>query len=449
MQQNIYYNPSDELDEDLNINLKKFFVIFQNRKEIIITVFLTVLAFFILLTFISTKKWTVNADLYINKANSTNYLDINPYAIEESGGLTSLISSQNPLANELELMQSPLVIDKVIKENNLRFKKLFNIIPTRKTGEYLTTEKFLKKGINIETKKGTNVISISYTNKNKDMAYNVVSSIITNYIALHKELNSEKSKADMALLEEEYNKAKSELEAKISSAKGIPSNSMTGTGTLAAMSAFSNSAQRAMSTLKGQYIAGENSRVEITEDANKVAKLAAKLEWAKLVDEMSDSSKVLVIKEPYPLRDWEYSSPKLFTNILLGIVFGIIFAIIGVIYKEMTDKKLTYSSLGNDIIYDLDMDFETLSAEVIANSDKKTAFVFFEEKTLPAYEKFKDFQNIILVKADITNSFKEYIEKADNVITFASIGKTSNKKYALVKKLIKNLDKKLIFEVLV
>ena len=109
------------LQNEITINLKSIFLAFWNRKKLLVTVFTIVLLYFIASTFWTTKKWTVDADLYINKANSSNVLEINPYAIEESAGLASMLSSQNPLANELELMQSPLVIDKVIQENNLRF----------------------------------------------------------------------------------------------------------------------------------------------------------------------------------------------------------------------------------------------------------------------------------------------------------------------------------------
>ena len=96
-------------------------------------------------------------------------------------------------------MKSPLVIDNVIQENDLRFNKLYGIFPTKKTGQYLTTEKFLKKAVNFENKKGTDIVTISYKCKDKNEAYNVVNSIITNYIKLHKELNSEKSKSDKKL----------------------------------------------------------------------------------------------------------------------------------------------------------------------------------------------------------------------------------------------------------
>ena len=50
-QQNLnYYCPQDELDEELTIDLKKIALAIWSRKELIIKVFVSVLAFFILLT---------------------------------------------------------------------------------------------------------------------------------------------------------------------------------------------------------------------------------------------------------------------------------------------------------------------------------------------------------------------------------------------------------------
>ena len=435
---------------EITINLKSIFLAFWNRRTLLVKVFAIVLIYFIASTYWTAKKWTVDADLYINKANSTNYLEINPYAIEEASGLASMLSSQNPLANELELMQSPLVIDKVIKENDLRFKKLYGIIPTKKTGEYLTTEKFLKSSkISFENKKGTQVVSISYTGKNKDKAYGIVSSIITNYITLHKELNSEKSKSDKKIIESEYQKVKADLAKKVDSASGLPTASLSGTGNLAAMSAFSRSAQNAMSTIKGQYLAGEKARVDITEESAKVSQLANKLEWARLVEEMSDSSKVLVIKEPKPLRDWEYSSPKLFKNIIFGIILGIISSLIAFIIAEITDKKISYLKLDDNVIYNLDKEFDVLAAKVIPNSDNKIGFVFFEQIPVDMCDKFKEFTNIVPIKADVSNSFKDSINGVAKVVTFASIGKTSSKQYKLVKAMVADMNKELIYEVLV
>ena len=117
MQQQLNYYPmQDELDEELTIDLKKIFFALWSRKLLIISVFICVLVFFILLTFILPKKYKVDADLYINKSNNSNMAELNPYVISElgaGGGMAAIMSGGGTLANDIELMQSPLVIDKV------------------------------------------------------------------------------------------------------------------------------------------------------------------------------------------------------------------------------------------------------------------------------------------------------------------------------------------------
>ena len=344
-----YYIPQDELDEELTIDMKKILFALWSRRSLIVKTFTLILVIFVALTFIMPKKYKVESDLYVNKANNSNMMEINPYAIEElggaGGGMAALMAGGGGLTNELELMQSPLVIDKVIRENNLVYKKKFGILPNKKEGEYISTKAFLAKNISFENKKGTNVITIEYKSKDPELAYNVVNSIINNYVELHKQLNSEKSKSDKQVIEREYNKAKKALNQKVNTVSGLPEQAAATAGNLSAMSAFSKSAQQAMANIKGQIVAGQKSRIAVTEEAEKVAALSSKLEWAKMVDEMSDSSKVLVLKEPQKLRDFEYSSPKLLINILLGIVFGFIASLFAVIFAENTDKNLPIQCL--------------------------------------------------------------------------------------------------------
>lgn len=446
----------NEIDEELTIDFKKIFFALWSRKILITKTFLAVLVLFIGLTFVTAKKYTVTSDLYINKANSSNMMEINPYAIEElggtSGGMAALMSAGGgALINELELMQSPLVIDKVIRENNLVYKKKWGILPNKKEGEYLSTQTFLGKGKNpsFANKKGTNVLSIEYKNKDPELAYNVVNSIINNYIELHKQLNSDKAKSDQKILEAEYNRAKQVLNQKVNTMSGLPEQSMMSTGNLAAMGAFSNSAQRALSTLKGQVVSGERSRIEVTEEAAKVANLSSKLEWAKMVDKMSDSSKVLVIKEPQKLRDFEYSSPKLLINILLGIVFGFIASLFAVIFAEITDKKLTYSMLGENIIYDLENDFSDLKLLLLANQDKNISLVCFENIPENIIPQLQSFRNIHLIKADISGEFVESVKNSAEVIIFATVGKTNSKLYKQIKTMLMEMNKKVAQEVLI
>lgn len=452
MQQTVYI-PQEDIDDELVIDLKKIFFAIWDRKFLISKTFAVVLLVFIALTFVTPKKYKVDTDLYINKANNSNMMEINPYAIEElgaaGGGMAALMSGGGALTNELELMQSPLVIDKVIRENHLVYKKLFGIIPNKKEGEYISTASFLKKNVSFENKKGTNVISIEYKNKDPELAYNVVNSIITNYIALHKELNSEKSKSDKKVIETEYNKAKIALNKKVNTVSGLPEQAVVSTGNLSAMSAFSKPAQQAMSTIQGQIIAGEKSRIAVTEEAAKVANLSSKLQWAKMVEEMSDSSKVLVIKEPQKLRDFEYSSPKLLINILLGIVFGFIASIFAVVFAETTDKKLSYSMLGDNIIYNLENDFSDLKLMLLANQDKKIAIIVFENICENMVAQLKEFRNVTLVKADISNEFVQNIKNNNEVILFTSVGKTNSKLYKQIKTMLSEMNKKIALDVLI
>ncbi len=448
------YNYNNELDEELTIDLKKIFFTIWSRKSLIIKIFISVILFFILLTFISPKKYIVNSDLYINKANNSNMMEINPFALEElgaaGGGVAALMSGgSGALSNELELIQSPLVIDKVIKENNLVYKKRWGIIPNKKEGEYISTAAFLKKNISFENKKGTNVISIEYKAKDPELAYNIVNSIINNYIELHKQLNSEKSKSDKEIIETEYTKAKAALSKKVDAVQGLPENAMTTTGNLTAMSAFSKSAQQAMSTIKGQVIAGERSRIELTEEAAKVAELSSKLEWAKMVDKMSDSSKVLVLKEPQKLRDFEYSSPKLLINIILGIVFGFIISIFAIIIAELTDRKLSFSMLSDNVLYDLEKDFTDLKLQLLANQEKNISIITFENLSDDILSSLKEFKNITLIKADITNEFVQYINKSEKVVLFSKIGQTNSKLYKQIRTILTDMKKNILLDCLI
>lgn len=444
----------EELDEELMIDFKKIFCSLLSRKFLISKVFLIILLCFVILTFISPKKYKVDSDLYINKANNSNMMEINPYAIEElggaGGGMAALMSGGGgALTNELELMQSPLVIDKVIRENNLVYKKKWGILPNKKEGEFISTAAFLKKNISFENKKGTNVITIEYKSKDPELAYNVVNSIINNYVELHKQLNSEKSKSDKKVIEAEYNKAKKALNSKLNSSSGLPEQALASSSGISAMSAFSKSAQQAMANLTGQVRAGEKSRVAVTEEAEKVAALSSKLEWAKMVDDMSDSSKVLVLKEPQKLKDFEYSSPKLLINIFLGIVFGFIASLFAVIFAEHTDKKVTYSMLGDNIIYNLEEDFSDLKVLLLANADKRISIVTFEDIPNNILSKFENIRNINFIKADISNEFVNNIAASDKVILIMSVGKTNSKFYKQIKSMLGEMNKNIISEAII
>lgn len=447
------YNIENEFDEELNIDFKKIFFTVWSRKSLIIKVFSCILIFFVLLTFVLPKKYKVEADLYINKTNNSNLMEFNPYVLEELGagaGMTALTGgSMASIMNELEILQSPLVMDKVIRENDLRITKKWGIIPNRKEGEYISTKSFLKKNINIENKKGTNVVTIEYKSKKPDLSYNVVCSIIANYVNVMKDLHSEKAKSDTKILEAEYNKVKDDLQTKVNNVRGLPQTAMTGTGNLAAMSAFSSSASQALSSIQGQFITGTKSQIAVQEETAKMTQLATKLQWAKMVEEMSDSSKVLVLKEPVPLRDFENSSPKLLINIILGIVFGLFASLFAVVFAELTDKKLSYSKLGSNALYKNNKNIIDIKKFLLQNRNKQIVGVEFEDPGSEINSLISEYTNVSIVKADISEEFANAAEKGEALFLIVKIGQTDAELYKFVKETAEMKNKPVLKEILV
>ena len=397
------------------------------------------------MTFILPKKYIVTSDLYINKANNSNMMEINPYFLDDSNGTVVSMGTDKAINNEIELIKSELVLDKVIRDNNIKYKS------GKKKGEYLTAEAFYRKGkkLKIENIKNTNVISIKFKANNPNFAYGVVSSLIRNYIELHKELNSEKSKSDKKLLESEYEKTKKMLDSKLNQSSGLPVQTMTGIGNLSAMSAFSKSASEAMNSIKSQYLAGEKSQIAVSEESQKLTSLGAKLEWAKMVEQMSDSSKVLVLKEPKQLQPFEKASPKLLINIILGCIFGFITSLIALLYVEINDKKLTYSVLSDNIIYDGFNDFDKIKVEILGYKPKNVLLVSLVQLSQDIIDKIRSISNADIVYTDLTDEFIDKISENSQIIMVSKIQDTNTDTYKKVKNLIIKQNKNITCDILV
>lgn len=449
MQRDILYTQEDELNAELTIDLRRIVLAIWSQKYLIVQVFLVVFFMFIALTFIIPKKYTVNADLYINKTNNTNLAEFNPFLIDSQLNGSFSLTGTNKLADELEIINSPIVIENVILENNIKYKKLFGIFTTKKTGKFVSPQKFNKKRKNpkIENVKNTNILKISYTSKDPQLAYNVVNSIINNYIVFQQTLNSEKSKSDKKIIEEEYNKVKERLNQKLSQSAGIPESAISGMGSMSAMSAFSTSANKAMAGLRGQMISGKRTQISVSEDAAKTASLSSKLEWAKIVEKMSDKSTVLVINPPLLPEKYEQSSPKLLTNILLGLFFGFLFSLFALIYAENSSKKLTYSMLGDNIIYDFDKDLLNLQINLLSEENNNIAVICFDNIQNHLFQ--TNFNKYPIIQADISNEFINSVKNFNKFLLFSEIGHTDSTLYKQVNSILKNLNKEVIKDVLI
>ena len=249
-------------------------------------------------------------------------------------------------------------------------------------------------------------------------------------------------------MEEEYANVKKSLNEKLSQAGGLPVQSFSGSGQLTAMSAFSKSASSAMGAMRSQYLTGERSQIAISEESQKVANIASKLEWAKMVEQMSDSSKVLVLHEPIMPRPFEKSSPRLLINIILGCVFGYLAALSALIYIELCDKRLTYSMLTNNIIYDGINDFDSVKAELVAYIPHNVLLVALTKLPNDIQKQIEKFANAKVIYANFSNDFVKELSEVDYVMLVSKIQETSSDFYKKMRNIVQKQKKEVIYDVL-
>lgn len=428
--------------DEIIIDFRRVFEILNYRKNLILKTFLVSILFFTVLTFILPKKYETSAELYVNKSNATNLVELNPYMISSlSGeGMSGLLSgANNALQNEIEIIKSPLVMDGVIKENDLRYKS------GKKKGEFISTESFLKKNLSIENKKGTNIISIEYKSRNPLQTYNVINSIIANYKKVNEEINTKKATKDKAILEGSYADTNKVLNNKLAALKhsnALPDSAVSGLGMLAALKGHSKAIGGAMGSIQNQVVEGQKSQISVEQEVDKLKLVKSKLEWTKLVEQMArDTTNVIVLKSPELKRNFEQTSPKLFPNLISGLIFGIFAAIIIVILAEIIDKKLTYSALGENVMYNIDKNIDELKLILMTNSRENFSFIIFDGFKIDLFKSLEGFNNFKVIKADITPKTIDEISNSDKLIFAQRIGQTPKKLYTQLKTTCEEMKK--------
>lgn len=441
---------SNEFDDEIIIDFSKIGKTLWQRKILIAKVFFVVMVIFAGVTLITPKKYVTESNIYINKANTTNLADINPFILSSSmggeGAASILSGMNNNLQNEIEIIQSPLVIENVIKENNLRYKK------GKKKGEFISADAFLKKNISIEDKKGTNIISISYKSQDPILCYNVVNSIISNYQRINAEINTKKASSDKKLLKSSYVDASRDLDQKLSNLKhsgGLPPTAMAGTGMLNAMRGHNSAISRALGGISSQVVEGQKSQIAVDQEVGKVNMIKSKLEWTSLVEQMSKNvTNVIILKQPELKRDFEYSEPKLMINIILGAIFACFASIIAVIWAESTDKTLTYSTLGEKIIYNTEKNMDDLKILLLSNQNERISVIAFEGFPTYLLQTINLSPNIKIVEAEINQQTINEITNSDKLILAGKIGATPKKIYQQIKTICTETNKKITAEII-
>ena len=119
---------------------------------------------------------------------------------DEAGDLRTLVSSQNPINNKIEVISSPSFLQKIITKLQLKNKK----------GELLEVET-LEKNISLKIIGGTDVLRITYTSGKPEEAALVVNTIMDFYLKNDILLNSSEAEASRQVLTKQIPKNQADV----------------------------------------------------------------------------------------------------------------------------------------------------------------------------------------------------------------------------------------------
>ena len=174
MQANSEVN-TNNLNNNDEIDLSYIFKILFRNKRFISQI--TLLSFIggIFYSFSLKKIWEGQFQIVLSKENSTR---INATNILEGLSIQELIPSvsQDPLKTEVEILKSPLVLNKVFEY--VKEKKSIN---KKDNINNITFNDWKKNYLQINLEKGTSILNLSYRDKNKELILPVLDKISKSY----------------------------------------------------------------------------------------------------------------------------------------------------------------------------------------------------------------------------------------------------------------------------
>ncbi len=434
-------------DDDITIDIKKMIGTIKCNFKLLRKIFIVVAVFMFFVTLFSAKKYTVDAEILMNSTSSTNLSEFNPFVLSDSAENSISAQAAAPSTDTAEyiaILKSPLVMDKVIKENNLIYTK------GKKKGEYISTDAFLRKNIEIEaSNESPNIIKITYLSKDPEKAYKIVTSIIKNYKISNHEINMKKAGTDKTFLENLYAETYANVNKLISTARAtvaLPDASGVNVGALAAIKGYSRTASAVVAGASRQYEVNQRAQVSLTTEVEKLKEIKNRLEWIKSVERLSEaSSNIVVLKEPVLKKSFEYSSPSKKINAALTIFFTVFLFFVALFWDFFFGKKVSYYTLGENIIYGLN-NIDELKVLLITNTAKAFGVIIFSDNS-ELMKELSDYKNIIFIKPTLSEEMVNSINSCQEIILVADICKTSRNKYLNTKNMISELNKPICAEI--
>ncbi|OGI27875.1 MAG: hypothetical protein A2287_09730 [Candidatus Melainabacteria bacterium RIFOXYA12_FULL_32_12] len=444
-------------NEEITINFKKLWNIIWSRKIIIAVCFITFITIAVIKFNLTSKMYITEANLLINKASSTNLSDINPFVVSDTGGMSGVgnfFGSSSNVDTEIEIMKSPLVMDKVIKDNNLKY------LSGPKAGKYLEARVFLNpKKLKITNERGTNIIKISYKSSDPKFSYNIVNSIINSYKEIYEDINSKKASEDKQFIQNSYLEAQKSVDKKIAQLKqfkSLPANNVA-TGINGLLSLYDKRLSKDSVNLSKASLDNKKLEVGLEQEIEKLKMLKNKYEWISLVENMSkNATNIIILRHPEILEKKEFSEPNLKENILIALLISFSLSSLLILCFEKIDKKLPFSEISDkSYITSLkNLDLSILTVQIFAEEIKKIGVISLIEVNKESFfinfmkqNVYNNNLEITLVKeSDPLDKYLNIINSSKWLVILVSPGYTNRKTYRRIKNILDKLGRNNIFE---
>jgi|GEM_PF-1737995 len=454
---------SSGTDQEIVIDFNKIKLILSHRKLLILAIFIFVISVSIFISNLLPKKYESSAKLYINKTNSTFLSELNPYMVSDGvskSGMAGFLGNGSSLGSEIEILKSSLVLNKVVIDNDLKYKD------GKKAGQYLPGRSLVSEDLIIEQPKeinGSNIINISYKSTDPQFSYNIVNSIVKNYILLSKEINSQKALDDGVFLEQSIKEAKNELGNKINKFKQIRLKSNVygnNAESQGLMALYDSRIRKNAQTVANSQLATKEVELEIEEATEKLKSIKEKYNWTSLLKKMSkDVSNVVILETPKLLEKNEYSANFNFI-IVLSIFISIILSFFAVLIAETTSRTLTYSDYNEKtLLFNFknpdNYDFDELKDSIFFNKiNKITVISLVNDNGLQKFVRF--FKENISNQIEVTSisdktpyeTILTHICDNENFIILTQIGLTNRKPLRKFRKLMNKFGNNILSEII-
>ncbi|OGI04960.1 MAG: hypothetical protein A2X42_03240 [Candidatus Margulisbacteria bacterium GWF2_38_17] len=178
------------------MELFEYWNMILRRKGIILLSLLIIVGAAVFYSIRATPIYEANCKLLITEKNNGGILG----AFEAIDLMSQIGGKSDPVNTQMEILQTRPILERVIQVNNLKDRK----------GNFIDSES-LRKEIKLAAIRTTNLIQISYRDKNPVTATNVVNTLASVFVEQNQRLNQEEYSSARVFIEDQLKKQRDKL----------------------------------------------------------------------------------------------------------------------------------------------------------------------------------------------------------------------------------------------